>query len=181
VPDADRGHDEEIEDGRLSRKEALIVVEADRALNLLHEEGTAVALPEAVEQMREDMQQVTDRLGRGKTEMITQGIEQDIIKALQETIAALQKAEQDMKAGRPGKGQPGQPQDEPLVDKIAELKTIRALQMRVNTRTKRYSKLLEGDGEQADRPDLIQALQKLSGWEDRVHEVTHDIVVGKTK
>src|SRR5262249_50255983 len=38
VPDAERGHDDEIEASRLSTKESAIVVEADRALNLLHEE-----------------------------------------------------------------------------------------------------------------------------------------------
>ncbi len=179
VPEPDRGHDEEIEAGRLSRREALIVVEADRALNLLHEEGSAVAFPESVEQIREDMQQVVDRLARSKVEIITQGIEQDIIAALEETIKALQKAQQDQKAGKPQKGQPMPPGEEPLVDKIAELKMIRALQMRINTRTKRYSKLLESDTEQTNRPDILDALQRLGEREDRVHQVTHDIVVGK--
>ena len=182
VPQAERGHDDEIEAGRLSRNESSIVVEADRALNLLHEEGSAVALPEAVEQMREDMQQVVERLARGKSELITQGVEQDIIKALEETIAALQKAQKDLqrKAGRPGRGGQMEP-DDGLIDQIAELKMIRALQMRVNTRTKRYSKLLEGDAEQASRPDLIEALRRLAERESRVEEVTHEIVVGKNR
>jgi hypothetical protein len=180
IPPTDRGHDEEVECGRLGRNESAIVVEADRALNLLHEEGSAVAFPEAVDEMRDDMQQVADRLAALKVEPITQGVEQDIIAALQETILALQKAQKDHKAkkGKSGKGGGGQ-QEDPLVDQIAELKMIRALQVRVNTRTKRYSKLLEGDAEQADRPDLIEALKHLSEREDRIHEVTHDIVVGK--
>ena len=37
---------------------------------------------------------------------------------------------------------------------LAELRMIRALQMRVNTRTARYSKLIEG--EQADNAELIE-------------------------
>ena len=138
-----------------------------------------MAFPESVEQIREDMQQVVDRLARSKVEIITQGIEQDIIAALEETIKALQKAQQDQKAGKPQKGQPMPPGEEPLVDKIAELKMIRALQMRINTRTKRYSKLLESDTEQTNRPDILDALQRLGEREDRVHQVTHDIVVGK--
>ena len=64
---------------------------------------------------------------------------------------------------------------------IAELKMIRALQVRVNTRTDRYSKLLQEGVEQAETPDLVEALQKLSEREDRIHETTHDIVVGKNK
>ena len=39
---------------------------------------------------------------------------------------------------------------------------IRALQMRVNTRTARYSKLVEGsDGEQAQNAELVDALRRL--------------------
>ena len=181
VPQPDRGHDEEIEAGRLSRNESAIVIEADRALNILHEEGSSVAFPESVDQMREDMQQVADRLAGEKVETITQGVEQDIIAALQETIAALQKAQKDRKSGKTKPGKGGQPQEDPLVDQIAELKMIRALQMRVNTRNKRYAKLLEGDSEQADRPDLVEALKRLSDREDRIHAVTHDIVVGKNR
>lgn len=180
VPDADRGHDDEIEASRLSSKESNIVVEADRALNLLHEEGSAVAFPESVDQMRDDMQQVSARLLRANVEQITQGIEQEIITQLQETIDALQKAQKAQKNRKSRPGQAGESQ-EGLVDKIAELKMIRALQMRVNTRTKRYSKMLEGDVEEADRPDLVDALKKLAEREERVHQVTHDIAVGKNK
>ena len=62
VPEAERDHDQEIESARLSREESLIVREADRALVLLREEGSSVAFPETVGLMRDDMQQVTERL-----------------------------------------------------------------------------------------------------------------------
>jgi hypothetical protein len=181
VPDAERGHDDEIEASRLSTKESAIVVEADRALNLLHEEGSAVAFPESVDQMRDDMQQVASRLARAKVEQITQGIEQEIITQLQETIDALQKAQKAQKNRKARPAQMAGEQEDALVDKIAELKMIRALQMRVNTRTKRYSKMLEGDVEESDRPDLVDALKKLGEREERVHQVTHDIAVGKNR
>ena len=95
-------------------------------------------------------------------------------------IDALQQAQKNHKTGKTRPGQ-GEPPEEALVDKIAELKMIRSLQMRVNTRTKRYSQMLEGDVEEADRPDLVDALKKLAEREDRVHEVTHDIAVGKNR
>ncbi len=59
-------HNHEIEAGRLSSKEAEIVLEADKALMLLREDGTAVAFPEALGQARQDMQQVVERLARGQ-------------------------------------------------------------------------------------------------------------------
>ncbi len=190
IPEEERTRDLEIESGKLSRKEANISVEADKTLSLLREEGSSVAFPESVEQMREDMESVTARLGQSKVGQITQGIEQDIIKSLEEMVASLQKAQKDQQQRRNGQQQPGgmkkgggagQQQDRPLVNAIAELKMIRALQMRVNTRTKRYSDLLQEGVEQADQPDLIEALKRLSEREDRVRKTTHDIEIGKNQ
>lgn len=182
-PAEERDRNDEIEAGRLSRKESQIVIEVDGALAVLHEEGSAVAFPEAVGQMREDMEQVAARLSQAKADEITVGIEEEIIAALEEMIAALQKAQKDNeeKQQQQGQGQQGEPQEPPLVDSLAELKMIRSLQMRVNNRTERYSKLVEGEEGQADKADLIDALQKLSERETRIFKATRDIVLEKNK
>lgn len=171
--------------GKLAVDERKLVVEADKALNLLLEEGSSVAFPETVSQMRDDMQQVADRLDAAKVEDITQGIEQDVIAALQEMIEALQKAQKDMEKQRQQQpARPGQPQDMPLVDAIAELKMIRALQLRVNTRTQRYARLLkdvEDPVGQATDQDLREALIKLAERQETIYRLTRDIVLGKNK
>ncbi len=180
VPEADRDHDEEIEAARLSREESLLVREADRALVLLREEGSSMAFPETVSLMRDHMQQVTERLSEVKLGTFTQELEEDIIAALEETIAALDKAIKDLEKKKtpPGQSPPaGQPGDPPLVDKIAELKMIRALQLRINRRTQRYGKVIEG--EQAETPELIDALAKLAERQQRVLQATSDLSQGR--
>jgi hypothetical protein len=170
--------------GKLAVDERKLVVEADKALNLLLEEGSSVAFPETVTQMRDDMEQVADRLDAAKVESITQGIEQDIIAALQEMIEALQKAQKDMEKQKQQQAQPGEPQDMPLVDAIAELKMIRALQMRVNTRTQRYARLLDNGEDpvgQATDQDLREALAKLAERQETIYRLTRDIVLGKNR
>jgi hypothetical protein len=183
IPLKERDRDDEIESGRLSRSESEIVAEADRAMALLAEDGSAVAFPEAVEEMREDMRQVAERLGEFKVNMMTQGIEEDIISALEEMIEALKKAQKDLQQRQPpppgGGGGGGQPQEDALVDQIAELKMIRALQMRVNRRTQRYGELVKQ--EQAEQPEIIQALKQLAERELRIYRVTRDIVAGRNK
>ncbi len=175
-----RGRDDEIEAGRLSRKEAAIVREADVALNLLREEGSSLAFPEAVGQMRDDMEQITIRLAQVKTDEITQGLEEDVIAALEEMVEALKKAQKDLeKKKNQQPPQEGMPTDMPLVDAIAELKMIRALQMRVNTRTERYSQMIEG--EQAQRPELLSALERLAERQQRIFRVTRDLHLGKNR
>jgi hypothetical protein len=74
---------------------------------------------------------------------------------------------------------PGEPQDQPLIDALAELRMIRSLQMRVNKRTERYSKLI--DGEQADDADLLEALRQLAEREAKIFRATKDIAVGKNQ
>jgi hypothetical protein len=184
IPDDERDRDLEIEAGKLSHRENDIITDADKTLALLREEGSSVAFPESVEQMREDMAQTSARLGRANVGQMTQGIEQDVVKSLEEMIAALQKAQKDQRqrSGNGGAGGgAGGNQDQPLLDSIAELKMIRALQVRVNTRTERYSKLLQDGTEQADAPDLLEAIQRLSEREQRIYKTTRDIVVGKNK
>ncbi|HEU0069070.1 MAG TPA: hypothetical protein VFQ26_07425, partial [Nitrospiraceae bacterium] len=186
IPETDRGRQVDIQAGKLGFEETKLAVEADKALLLLHEEGSSVAFPETVEQMRDDMQQVADRLSTTKLGTITQGIEEEIIAALEEMVEALQKAQQDLEKQKQQqqKQQQGQPGEKPLVDQIAELKMIRALQMRVNTRTERYSRLLADADDPvglAEDEELRESLIKLGERQQRVQEVTRDIVVGKNQ
>jgi hypothetical protein len=86
----------------------------------------------------------------------------------------------DDKKSPPGNPPPGQPQDPPLVDVLAEMKMIRALQMRVNRRTQRYSRLVEGD-KSTENADLREALRRLADREERIHKVTRDIETGRNR
>ena len=179
VPDDQWARADDIQAGRLGRQESELVLEAEGVLLLLSEDGTAVAMPEAVRQMRDDMQHTASRLASSKVGTITQAIEEDIIAALEEMIAAVQKAQQELEERQNQPAQQGEPSDPPLIDQLAELRMIRALQMRVNNRTARYAELI--DGEQAVDVEILEALNDLAEREQRIWRVTRDIVVGKTE
>jgi len=174
-------HEIEIASGRLDRQERQIVKEADRALVLLREDGTTVAFPEAVEQARDDMREVAKRLREVKIGVLTQGLEEDIITALEETLAALQQALKEVreKKSQPSSGSPGSPGEQPLVDQLAELRMIRALQNRVNRRTKRYGEIL-GD-QPAIEAELLEALDELAERQERIFQATRDLDSGRNK
>jgi hypothetical protein len=182
---------ERVECQRLSVRESEIVLEADRALTVLREDGSAVAFPEAVNQMRDDMDNVTRRLAQMMADEpevrndlylgVTVRIEEDIIAALEETIAALEKAQKELQEqeSMPMEGMQGQPGDQPLIDMLAELKMIRALQDRVNRRTLDFSEMI--GGEQARDPDMLNQLKGLADREERIYSVTRDIVLGRNQ
>ena len=187
VAEAERTNDFVVQAGKLSFEERKIALEAQKALTLLTEEGSSVAFPASVEQIKNDMEQVTQRLGDAKVDEVTLGIEEDIIAALEDMVEALQQAQQDLEKQKEQQQQQQQQQGEQeqaLVDKIAELKMIRALQERVNKRTNRYARLLDDDQDlvgQALTNDLIDALQKLGVTQQEIRRITRDIVVGKNK
>jgi hypothetical protein len=188
LPADEKANQQVVQSGKLSLDERKILAETDKALLLLREEGSSVAFPEAVEQMRSDMESVVDRLTQVKIDPITLGLEEDIVAALEEIVAALQKAQQDAEQRRQQQQQqqqqPTDPEDTPLVDAIAELKMIRTLQVRVNKRTTDYSKRLadpEHEVGQATQQDLLGGLRDLAGRELRIRQLTRDIVLGKNQ
>lgn len=175
---------------KLADKEDEIVREAHGALKLIKSEGSAVAFAEVFEQVGKDMEDVRNRLSRVTTDAVTRQIEDDIIETLKEMIAALQKAQREAKQGKPSKG--GSPQDQKLIDQLAELKMIFAMQRRVNARTELYGK--QYTGEQAPVPELAKTakerehyeliqreLKDLAGRQQKIGKVTHDIATGKNE
>jgi mRNA-degrading endonuclease HigB of HigAB toxin-antitoxin module len=162
--------------------EKAIVAEADKALMILESEGSAVAFPEVFKQVREDMVNVQRRLGIVDVSPFTQNMEQDIIDTLQEMIDALKKAQKDMKDKKESKKsdpKQGQPQDQKLLEKIAELKMIKSMQIRVNKRTTEYGR--EYSGEQAADPRIQAELRALSQRQVRIWEATNRIAKGDNK
>ena len=130
IPQEKREREVDIQANRLSFDENKLVAEADKALLLLREEGSSIAFPETVEQIRDDMLQIVERLAASKVDKLTQGYEQDVIDALDEMVQALQKAQKDREEQKqqqqPQKPQQVSPDDLPLVDQLAELKMIRS-------------------------------------------------------
>jgi hypothetical protein len=180
-PPSDR--ERQLEAARLGREQAAISNDASRALTLVRDDGSAVAIPEALEQVRDDSVQAAARLARGDVGGTTRGILQDLVANLEEMLGALEKAQREQQARQqnPSGGRPAEPGQQPLVDKLSELKMIRSLQMRVNTRTKRFAQLLADGAEQAEEPELLDALDRLSARQRKIERAAHDIVTGRTE
>ena len=186
VPQAQRNFELNMQSAKISFEQRKILLAADRALALLQEEGSSIAFPEVVGQARDDMEQVAVRLAKAKVGLTTQGIEQDIIDALQEMIEALQQAQKkrENQAQQPPSPGMASAQDQGLVDMLSELKMIQSMETRVYRRTKYYAGLLE-DVEnlagQATDPELLSVIRRLGKRQPRIHELTRDLVLEKNK
>lgn len=181
VPVAQRNSRHRNKGIQLSRQQSELRLETEKLLRLLRDEGSAVAFPEVVTQVRDDMQGISGRLEKGEFGDFTQSMESDVIASLKEMILALQK-EMEENRQKKMKGNPqqqGSPQDPDLVQQLAELKILRSLQMRINTRTKQIGKLVTRD--QADDAELVEQLQKLSDAQLRVQRAAYDLATKKNE
>lgn len=178
--EAERGEAHFTKSRDLSRQERQNLLMAEKALTLLKEEGSSVAFPEAVDQMRSNMGAVADRLFQGETGRTVQLIEQLIIESLQEMIASLQEELDEMKEQQQQQQQQeGGSEDQQLVKQIAELKMVRSLQNQVNRLTRQLGEDLKG--EQSDDPDTLRLLQDLAARQQRIQEATYDLATGRNK
>lgn len=173
----------EIKAATLAKRELQLSRDADRAMLLLREDGTSVAFPEALEQIRADMMETTGLLHEAKVGTLTQGIEKDIVFALQEAVEAMEEAAEDLAnrqeqhqqpSGLPTGGQSGEP---PLVAKLAELRMIRSLQLRINRRTADLGKIAErGDVQTAE---IQPMLKRLATRQAKVAQAARDLHFGR--
>ena len=154
-------------------RENEIIVEADKAMKLMESEGSAVAFAKVLEEVRGDMAMIQRRLEAAYVDTDTQSIEENVIAMLKDMVAALKKAQQDMKDKDKKDGGGGGKQNQQLIDKLAELRLIRALQVHVNQRTTMHGK--KAGAEQASDPIIQNELRQLSTRQAKLQDMIHKI------
>jgi len=138
-------HGDELTLAGLARDEQSLVDQAGQVLEILKEEGTTIVFPRIVEQLRQDMVQLTGRLRDRQTGAETQRMEADIATALEELIDAVKQLQQELQEGEGGAGGGGG--SPPLLPDSAELKLLRSCQQRVNRQTLEFHKAYREAGE----------------------------------
>jgi len=180
----------------LSKKEAEIVKMADDALQLIREEGSSVAFPIYLDFARNLMISVRVRLSKTDAGATTIATEDEIIRNLQEMIAALEQAKKENQQQPPppggGGGNPN-PGNKPLLQELQELKLIRNMQISVHKMTEAYGLDYKGK-EQAPAPEKSQTaddreladrlkkdLKDLAVRQEQIYQATNDLYKGKNK
>ncbi len=126
---------------RLSSEEYEISELGQQAYDLLLEDGTSIVFPEMVQQTREDLGRVAQLLESEQIGPLTQLIQREIEASLEEMLEALKQTRKNNEGGGGGGGGG----NAPLLRKSAELKMLRAAQLRVNRLTGQFD-LIRPDG-----------------------------------
>ncbi|MDO5113226.1 MAG: hypothetical protein Q4E67_02515 [Planctomycetia bacterium] len=175
IEEEKRTYEHTVEATRLSRRELDIAAEGDKALLLLREEGTARMFPEVMEQMTQDMRRVSGMLAKGSVGKNVQVIEEDILATLEEMLAAVEKSQKEIQeqSKNPPSGSSMGEMDPALIDRLSEIKMIRASQLRVNRRTEMLEKWIQ-EKNVADE-ETESALRDLSRQQERIRQITREL------
>ena len=169
---------------RLGGDQQSVVEDAESALLLLREDGTAQAMAESLLQARFDMTDVKKRLEQTAVDAITLHVEDAVIDALHEMLEAVQTAREEAKE-RQEKAENQQQQnveEEPLIQLLAELRMIRSMQRRVKERTTRYDLEIRQVQEKpdADLSPFKRAVEELARQQNRITRILHELKIGRT-
>lgn len=188
IPMDNRGSQFELDSSKLGENQNQLALDAAKIMLLFEEDGTSVAFPATVEELQGDMLQVAGRLSRAKVNAMTVALEEDILETLNYLVQAVVRTQEDMEKMKspdaPQQQQASQPGEQPLVDQLAEIKMLKALQTRINKRHGRYASLLKNPGDPVGAsgdPEVVSALQRLAKRQADLTEITRDLVdkIGK--
>jgi hypothetical protein len=145
---------------RLVQEEQELAGLSQQALQLIEEDGTTISFPVVVENMRDNLTQVAAFLEQQATGIETQTLQHEIERTLEELIEALQIAKKSGSGSGQCKGGNCKP---PLLPDTAELKLLRALQLRVNRRTRSFDEARPEGPLDALRKTEVSRVSRLQG------------------
>ena len=167
---------DELDLKRLGEREMNITKDASKAQSMLEADGSSMVLLSVMEDTRDLMVNVSELLAKFRSGAHTQALEKDIEQALEDMLAAVQeerrRREEMAEEMEPGEGQgEGGQQQQPLVQLSAELKMLKALQLRVNAGTAS----LDAGRAKIAAAELSARSAKLARREERIGRLTRDL------
>ncbi len=144
---------------------------------MLLKEGTTAVFPSVLGEVRGDLSNVQKRLADKEAGKLTQGIQADIERNLEQMLEALRKEQSRQKklasAGPSGPGGGCGGGKAPLVPPVAELKMLKLLQLQINKRTA----MLAAEKAKPSKPaePLAEQHKILSARQKKVKTITSDL------
>jgi len=157
--------------GEVVEKQRWVSTQADEALFILKEEGSTVVLPPLIEQVRDDASYVADQLAVtdvGRPILLAQ---EDLELVLRDIIDAVVRQQEELQEG--GEGGGGGSGNSPLLPGSAELKLLRACQVRINNTTEKLA--VEVELNNGDAKPIEPALQRLADKQKDVSEMARNM------
>jgi hypothetical protein len=150
-----------------------LAAEADATLTFVREDNVAVAFDESLVIVRDDMTRVEQRLRDAETGPVVQAMTGSIVGMLGEMVASLQREIAESRERQSEEEQEGGGDDrDQLLDRLAELRLVKSLQVQIEKRTALVAKLAAAG---ASPRETAETLAQLAERQQRVYEITREI------
>lgn len=158
----------------LSTQQAELSELCQLAYDLLLEDGTSVVFPEIVAEVQTDMLQAAGLLKERQTGGLVQLLHREIESTLEELLAALKQSKNKGDGDGGEGGGEGGGGEQPLVKRSAELKMLRAAQLRINRKTRQLNEINQQSLLPAEQ--INDELQRLAGRQTDIIELTQRLI-----
>lgn len=155
---------------KLAERESSVAAAAEQALRVVRADGSSRVFDEALVQALGDIRTAEERLRAARFDTATIAVEQSVVDSLAEMLAAVDESLNELERQRAGQGSQsaGQPPDQSLVTRLAELRMIRAIQARLLRQTEAWRGAL--DSGESPRSEVEQRLRGLAKQQRRLAE-----------
>lgn len=172
---------DQLESTELSQKQRWVGDEADSALFVLKDEGTTVIVPQLLGQVRDDGRETAERLAAQDVGNSVLVMQDEIEQVLRDIIDAIKKKQEELEENpnQNDSNKNGEDQQQPLLPGSAEMKLLRACQMRVNAATMRLKN--ETPSSDMQRTEFVKQAARLAKQQEQVAKMAKDMHEAMTK
>jgi hypothetical protein len=157
----------------LSAVQRALAAEADATLAFVREDNVAVAFDESLVIVRDDMTRIEQRLRDAETGPVVQAMAASNVGMLSEMVSSLQREIAESRERQSEEEQEGGGDDrDQLLDRLAELRLVKSLQVQIEKRTALVAKLAAAG---ASAKETTETLAQLAERQHRVYEITREL------
>jgi hypothetical protein len=155
-----------------------ILEETNSTLTFVREDNVAVAFDEALVIARDDMSRIERRLRDADTGPVVQALTASVAAVLEDMSTSLQREIAETRERQSQEDGGGGEAHDQLLDRCAELRLVKSLQVQIEKRTALAASLAKA-GESAE--ESAKALRELAERQHRVYEIAREIGLREKK
>jgi len=150
--------------------------ETDATLAFVREDNVAVAFDETLIIVRDDMQRIEQRLRNAETGAVVQALTSSVVAMLADMVGSLQRAIAESRERQSDQDEGGGDDRDQLLDRLAELRLVKSLQVQIEKRTALAAKLVAAG---APPQECTETLTQLAERQQRVYQITRELALRK--
>lgn len=174
---------------KLAGEQRKVILEIEKALLILNEEGSSTAIPGTLFQAKLDLIEIVENLELAKIDDELIELQVEVASVFSELVRSVQQEQKEQNDLKKNQSPPPSDKKEsmdnqvqrPLLQKLSELKLIKQLQLQINKRHKAYADSYAETTDAAKRMELGRKTRQLAERQNLLEGMALDLLEGSSK